>query len=100
MVEKYDSIVLGLGPDPTPTHRLDVYGLKDDREEALETWLPALRIRPLIVHHRRLTKRTVFTAIVQVATSPKGDFNWQHLCVIAALVFVLGVVLYNAAVGS
>lgn len=100
MTSPYDTIVLGLGPDPTPTHRLDVYGLKDDREEALETWLPALRIRPLIIHHKRLVKRTVFTSLAQVAAGPKGDFKWQHLGVIGALVFVLGVVVYNAALGS
>jgi len=30
----------------------------------------------------------------------ESTFRWQHLAVIAALVFVLGVVIYNVAVTS
>ena len=96
---RYDTVVLGIGPDPAPTHRLDVYGLKDDREEAVEAFLPALRIRPLIVHHKRPTRRVVFTPIVTVPAMDPRQFRWQHLAVIGAFMFVIGVVVYKVGWG-
>ena len=61
--------------------------------------LPALAVKPKIVHHRRLWRGSVLEPINHELSPVKGQFKWQHLAVIGALIFVIGVVVYQAGWG-
>jgi len=84
---------------PAPTHKLDVYGLKDDREEAIEALAAVVAVPTQIVHHPRPWSDNVITAITEVPVVPitRGQ-RWANLAFIAACAFVIGVVVWNAAV--
>lgn|GEM_PF-2764453 len=82
-----------------PTHRIDVYGLADDREEAVEALAAVVAVPTQVVHHARPWADNVITAIHEVPVAPiTRAQRWANLAFIAACVFVLGVVVYHTAV--